>query len=93
MKIEVIKLIEEPIREIEDFEFGSLELTRIFMRTVKEGDTMKIEVESFHRRMGLKSTITANLKRKGINFISWMTGSCIFITRCVSENRLVGGKK
>jgi len=93
MKIEVIKLIEEPIREIEDFDFGSLELTRIFMRTVKEGDTMKIEVESFHRRMGLKSTITANLKRKGINFVSWMTGSCIFITRCVSENRLVGEKK
>ena len=93
MKIEVIKLIEEPIREIEDFEFGSLELTRIFMRTVKEGDTMKIEVESFHKRMGLKSAMTANLKRKGVNFISWMTGSCIFITRCIPENRLIGEKK
>ena len=93
MKIEVIKLIEEPIREIEDFDFGSLELTRIFMRTVKEGDTMKIEVESFHKRMGLKSAMTANLNRKNINFISWMTGSHIFFTRCVSENRLVGEKK
>ncbi len=93
MKIEVIKLIEEPIREIEDFGFGSLELTRIFMKTVKEGDTMKIEVENFNKRAGLKSAITANLKRKGVNFISWMTGSHIFFTRCVSENRLVGEKK
>ena len=87
MKIEIIKINEEPIREIEDFEFGSLELSRIFTRTVKEGDTMKIEVENPDKRGGLKNAITANLNRKGINFISWMAGTHIFITRSVPKGR------
>jgi len=93
MKIEVIKLIEEPIREIEDFGFGSLELSRIFAKTVKEGDTMKITVENPGTRAGLKQAISINLSRKGINVVSWMAGSHIFFTRCISENRLVGEKK
>ncbi len=78
-KIEIVKIHEDFIREIEDYGFDSLMISRIFLKTVESGKTLKITTNNLMRLQQLKNSIIAAMRRKGLNVQTWIKHYSLYI--------------
>ena len=79
MKIEIVEIQEKSIREIDDFDFDGLMISRVFMKTVESGKTLKVTVHNLMRLQQLKNSVAATLKRKGLNVQTWIKHYSLYI--------------
>lgn len=87
MKIEILEIKETLIREIEDFGFTPIIITRIFKEHVPNGFTLKLTFESKKGISTFRKSLIHNFWREKINAISHIEDNVLIITkREVSQN-------